>query len=189
MRIGRFTKLAFVGALLCGQGLLAETAARADDWDFDQVNIGQINPQAIPQARIGGRIPVPAAAAMHLDPRIATMAGMANRLADSTVVQRGKNNTAISNTQGTRNITGQFQTGSGNFSDIGITGFSNKVVTFQNGDKAYSDIKVIGGNKTIYHMQFGATQRVKELPFKGTDKEKYLIIDQGRRGAYIARVK
>lgn len=189
MRIRRFTRLAFIGAALCGQGLLVGIAARADDWDFDQVHIGQINPQAVRQPRNGGRIPVPAAAAMHLDPRIATMANMADRLAETTVVQKGNGNIATSNTQGIGNITGQFQTGSGNFSGIGITGFSNKVVTFQNGNNAYSDIDVIGGNKTIYHMQFGATQRVKELPFKGNDKEKYLIIDKGRYGAYVARVK
>jgi hypothetical protein len=177
-------------AILAGcQGLLAGSPARASDDDKPwEVHIAQIDPQAS-EADTRGRTPVSQPEAMHLDPRIATMARMADRLAKSTVVQRGNGNTAVSNTRGTNNITGQFQTGSRNYSGIGIDGFSNKVVTFQNGDKAYSSIDVIGGNKTIYDMQFGTTQRVKELPFTGTDKAKYLIIDKGQYGAYIARLK
>jgi hypothetical protein len=188
MRKRPIARLTLIAILAGCPGLLAGSAARAGDDKPWEVHIAQIDPQAA-TADARGRIAVSQTEAMHLDPRIASMARMADRLSSSTVVQRGNGNTAVSNTRGTGNITGQFQTGSGNFSGIGVDGFSNKVVTFQNGDKAYSSIDVIGGNKTIYDMQFGTTQRVKELPFTGTNKEKYLIIDKGQYGAYIARVK
>jgi hypothetical protein len=190
MRIRHIARLTTIGALFCSQGVLAGSAAQAEDFDlnFDpgQVRIGQINPQITPEPR--GRMPIEQNYAQHLDSRISAMLGVAERLAESTVVQRGIGNTATSETKGSNNVTGQFQNGAFNFSGIGIDGSSNKVVTFQNGNRAHSELEVIGGNKTIYHMQFGETQRVKEI-FRGAGKEKLLIIDKGRHGAYVARIK
>lgn len=188
MRTRHIIKLAIAAALLSGQGLLASSVSRAEDFDFDPdgIHIGQIAPQIAAEPR--GRMPVDQTYAQHLDARVKSMLGVAERLAESTVVQRGIGNTATSNTQGNNNVTGQFQNGAFNYSGIGIDGSSNKVVTFQNGNRAHSELEVIGGNKTIYHMQFGETQRVKEI-FRGADKEKLLIIDKGRHGAYVARIK
>ena len=188
MRIRSILEPAALATLLCCIGMAAIPQAWADDGDDPwQIHIGQINPQDCPRER--GRIPVSPFQASHLDPRIGAMVDLGDRLSQSTIVQRGNANMAVTDTRGFGNVTGQFQVGSGNFSGIGIDGFSNKVVTFQTGNQAYSDIDVIGGNKTIYHMQFGATQRVTELPFTGSDNEKYLIIDKGRYGAYIARIQ
>jgi len=190
MRIRHIARLTAIGAMLCGQGILASVSAQAEDFDlnFDpgQIQIGQINPQIAPTPR--DRMPIEQNYAQHLDSRISALLGVAERLAESTVVQRGIGNTATSNTKGSNNLTGQFQNGAFNYSGIGIDGSSNKVVTFQNGNRAHSELDVIGGNKTIYHMQFGETQRVKEI-FRGADKEKLLIIDKGKYGAYVARIK
>lgn len=190
MRIRHIARLTAIGAMLCGQGILAGPSAKAEDFDIEfdpgQIQIGQINPQIAPSPR--GRVPLLPHQAQHLDPRISAMLGVAERLSETTVMQRGIGNTAVSDTRGSDNLTGQFQNGAFNLSDIGITGSANKVVTFQNGNRGHSEIDVIGGNKTIYHMQFGETQRVKEM-YLGANKEKLLIIDKGRHGAYVARIK
>lgn len=187
MRIRQFTRPAAT-ALLGGTLLIAGAPARADDPEFDPggIHIGQIGQQAAPAPR--DRMPIEQEYAPHVDGRVSRMLGIAERLSETTVVQRGDGNVAASSTRGPNNVTGQFQVGSFNLSEIGVAGFNNKVVTMQNGNRNASELEIIGGNKTIYHFQIGDTQRVKEI-YRGDNREKLLIIDAGRKGAYVARMK
>jgi hypothetical protein len=104
-----------------------------------------------------------------------------------TVLQRGAGNTSVSQILKRGNAIGQFQYGNSNYSSINVDGRGNRVVALQQGNRSYSDIEVTGANKTVYHLQLGATPRLPEIPLRGTQAERLIIVDTGTR-AYIKRL-
>lgn len=182
-----FAESRVIGVLSAGALSLSASMAWSGSWDSD-IYIQQVvatdshstdsrSRQALPEHYAGP--------AMRLA-QTAMMLGNSLPMG-ATVVQHGKGNIASSALTGMANTSGQFQLGSWHNSHINVDGHNNRVVNLQKGTSSYSDISITGSNKTIYHVQLGATPRLKELPFSNNTPASYLVIDNGSQ-AYIRKL-